>query len=232
MSCAPRLKSPLRGPRLRLMDWSAPPLLEAIFMTSALLDDCKAFETNRFQRVAVSLFGRYMLESREEYPCQTVQMSPGDMVLFGPAKPTLGERVVVYLDELGRFAGQAERMTSAGFTISLSLPPLKRDRLADQLVWFANRHAMGLVEDRRHERIVPIMRRAVLRLPDQQEAIVKIKDISISGVGLETDLRPPVGATVVIGSTPAVVVREFEGGFACEFPNPFPPGAIDESTRL
>lgn len=201
-------------------------------MTSALLEDYNATETNRFQRVAVSLFGRYMLESREEYPCQTVQMSPGDMTLFGPAKPAIGERVVVYLDELGRFAGRTERTSAASFTISLSLPPLKRDRLADQLVWFANRHAIGLPEDRRHERIIPIMRRAVLRLPDQQEAIVKIKDISSSGVGLETDLRPPVGATVVIGSTSAVVVRDFEGGFACEFAKPFPPGAIDESTRL
>jgi hypothetical protein len=201
-------------------------------MTSARMENYTSVEDNRFQPVAVSLFGRYMLASKDEYPCQTVQMSPGDMTLFGPEKPAIGERVVVYLDELGRFAGQATRTLPAGFAMSISLPPLKRDRLADQLVWFANRYAIGLPEDRRHERIVPIMRRAVLRLPDQQEAIVKITDISISGVGLETDLRPPVGCRVLIGSTPAIVVRDFKGGFACEFPKPFQPGAIDESTRL
>ncbi len=34
-------------------------------------------ESRRFQRVPVTLRGRYMLESRLEYPCQTIEMSPG-----------------------------------------------------------------------------------------------------------------------------------------------------------
>jgi len=201
-------------------------------MAHDLHEKLEQIKGSRFQRVAVSLFGRYMLESKEEYPCETSEMSPGDMLLVGAVKPVIGERVVVYLDELGRFAGIASNLLAAGFGITLSLPPLKRDRLADQLIWFANRDAIGLPEDRRHDRIVPIMRRAVLRLPDKRETIVKIKDISISGVGLETDARPTVGAPVLIGSTAAVVVRQFEGGFACEFATPFAPGAIDESTRL
>lgn len=201
-------------------------------MQSPPNDLIEIHEARRFQRVPVSLFGRYMLESREEYPCQTEEMSPGDMQLFAPVKPAVGEKVVVYLDELGRFAGEAAQVTESGFAMKMTLPASKRDRLADQLIWFANRDVIGLPEDRRHERIVPMMRRAVLRLDDGGEIIVKIKDISISGVGLETDAKQPLGSTVTVGSTPAVVVRHFEGGFACEFPNPFPPGAIDESTRL
>jgi len=201
-------------------------------MSLAFRDDFTQDEGRRFQRVAVSLFGRYMLECRDEFPCQTVQMSPGDVLLFGPQKPTIGERVVVYLDELGRFVGLADRVTPSGFSITLSMPPQKRDRLADQLVWFANRHAIGLPEDRRHERIVPIMRRANLRLPDLREAIIKIRDISLSGVGVETDIRPVIGSIVSVGSTQGRGVRHFEGGFACEFAKPFAPGEIDESTRL
>ncbi len=192
----------------------------------------RRLKAGRFQRVAVSLFGRYMLELRAEYPCQTAEMSPGDMLLFVPVKPRVGEKIVVYLDELGRFAGTATRLVPSGFAMTMNLPPLKRDRLADQLIWFANRHAIGLPEDRRHERIVPMLRRAVMRLPDQKELIIRIKDVSVSGVGVETDVRPPLGAKVLIGSTPAVVVRHFDGGFACEFPKPFAPGAVDESTRL
>jgi len=195
-------------------------------------DFLETLESRRFQRVAVSLFGRYMLESRQEFPCQTEEMSPGDMQLFAPVKPSLGEKVVVYLDELGRFAGETARLTDSGFAMKLALPAKKRDRLADQLIWFANRNIIGLPDDRRHDRIVPMMRRTVLRHGDGSEIIVKIKDISISGVGLECEARPALGSTVTIGATPAVVVRHFEGGFACEFPKPFPPGAIDESTRL
>ncbi len=189
-------------------------------------------EKRRFQRVPVKLFGRYMLESRREYPCQTVEMSPGDMSLFAPMRAEIGEKVVVYLDEAGRFAGVAVGQTDVGFTMAFTLPPMKRDKLADQLTWFANRHAISLQEDRRHDRIVPLMQRTLLRLPEGQEVIAKINDISLSGVGIETDSRPPLGARVLIGSTPAKIVRYFEGGIGAEFEKPFNPGDIDESTRL
>lgn len=189
-------------------------------------------EPRRFQRVMVTLFGRYMLESRREYPCQTIEMSPGDMLIFAPVKAKIGEKVVVYLDELGRFAGVAVRQLEQGFAISMNLPPMKRDKLADQLTWFANRHAFDLPEDRRHERIVPLMQRAMMRLADGMEIIVKIRDISLSGVGIETESKPTMGSRIMIGSTPAVIVRHFEGGVGAEFERPFNAGEIDESTRL
>ena len=189
-------------------------------------------EVRRFQRVPVVLFGRYMLESKTEYPCQTIQMSPGDILLFAPVKASIGEKVIVYLDQLGRFAGTTARLVPTGFAITMNLPPLKRDKLADQLTWFATRDVVGLPEDRRHERITPLMTRAILRLDDKRELIVRILDVSISGVAVATDTIPPLGAQIVLGSTPATVVRHFSGGFAGEFKIPFAPGSIDELTRL
>jgi len=173
-----------------------------------------------------------MLESKTEYPCQTIQMSPGDILLFAPVKASIGEKVIVYLDQLGRFAGTTARLVPTGFAITMNLPPLKRDKLADQLTWFATRNVVGLPEDRRHERFTPLMTRAILRLEDKRELIVRILDISISGVAVATDTIPPLGAQIVLGSTPATVVRHFSGGFAGEFKIPFAPGSIDELTRL
>lgn len=178
------------------------------------------------------MFGRYMLESRQEYPCQTVEMSPGDMLLFAPVKAKIGEKVVVYLDEIGRFAGVAVRQSPTGFAMAMSLPPMKRDKLGDQLTWFANRHELGALEDRRHERVVPLMQRAIMRLPDGREHIIKVLDISLSGVGIATEIRPALGTEFVVGATPARVVRHFESGIAGEFLRPFSPGQIDESSRL
>lgn len=186
----------------------------------------------RFQRVPVKLFGRYMLESRRELPCQTVDMSPGDMTLFAPVKARIGEKVVVYLDEIGRFPGVATRHTENGFALTMNLSRMKRDKLADQLTWFANRNGCNLQEVRRHDRIVPLMQRTLLRLPDGQEIIAKIVDISLSGGGIETDVRPVPGARVVVGSTPAFVVRHFQTGIGVEFETPFKAGGLDESTRL
>ena len=114
----------------------------------------------------------------------------------------------------------------------MNLSPGKRDRLADQLTWFANRDSCSLPDGRRHERMVPFMRRTLLRLPDGQEIIAKIRDVSLSGAGIETEVRPDAGEQIMIGSRPAVVVRHFDGGIGAEFVTPFVPGALDETTRL
>jgi hypothetical protein len=189
-------------------------------------------ESRRFQRVNLSLSGRYMLASRREFPCRTINISPGGMFLSGPVKPAIGESVVVYVDALGRFVGKSVRVVPDGFALALELPPRKREKLADQLTWFANRKALSGAEDRRHERIVPLMPRAVLRLSNGQEFIVKIRDISLSGFAVETNCLPQAGTPIVIGSTPATVVRHFDDGFAGEFIAPFSEGEIDEMTRL
>jgi PilZ domain len=190
------------------------------------------FEACRFQRVAVSLHGRYMLRSRHEYPCRTFEMSPGDVLLYAPVKAVVGEQVVLYLDALGRFTGVALQETQTGFEMAVQLSQKKRDRLADQLTWFANRHALDLPEKRRHERFVPLMQLTVMRLPFGQEHFVKISSLSLSGVAIETDFVPAIGTRLAIGSTPATVVRHFEDGIACEFVTQFKVGEIDESVRL
>lgn len=108
----------------------------------------------------------------------------------------------------------------------------KRDRVADKLIWFANRESLRLSDKRRHERIAPLMQRALMKLRDEREIFVKILDLSISGVAVATATRPPIGARVVIGSTPAVITRHFPEGFGAEFERQFAPGEINESTRL
>jgi hypothetical protein len=186
----------------------------------------------RHQAVPVVLSGRYMLESQREYPCQTVSMSPGDVTLSAPVAAGAGEKVVVYLDEIGRLTGIAVRRTDSGFIVVMNLPPIKRDRLADQITWFANRHLFRSEADRRHDRVVPLKQRALMRLPDGRESIVKIIDLSLSGVGVETDARPELGLRVMLGAKPAVIVRHHADGVGAEFERPFRPGELDESTRL
>ena len=69
----------------------------------------KPMERRRHQRVKVVLLGRYMLADRREFPCQTIDMSPGGVALFAPVKGTAGERVVAYIDQLGRIERSEER---------------------------------------------------------------------------------------------------------------------------
>jgi hypothetical protein len=116
--------------------------------------------------------------------------------------------------------------------MTFQLSRAQRDRLADHLTWFANRHLIEMPEERRHERITPRTTRAVLRLPDGNDHIVRIIDLSRSGVRIATNVYPAVGTPIVIGKTPAVVVRHFDGGIAGQFVRCFGCGEVDESTRL
>jgi hypothetical protein len=174
-------------------------------------------ERRRHQRVSVQLAGRYMLESRREFPCQTVNISPGGVALLAPAVGILGERVIVYLDQIGRVEGSIVRHIQNGFAISFSATVRKRDKLASQLTWLANRHILGLPEDRRHDRIQPRIPRTVLTLPDGKQVVARLIDASTSGAGISTDLNLDMGLRIIVGKLPATIVRKFDGGIAVEF---------------
>jgi hypothetical protein len=189
-------------------------------------------ERRRNRRVPVALLGRYMLPNREEYPCQTVDMSPGGLLVTAPVKGALGERVVLYLEHLGRLEGEITRHSDEGFAVAIGATARKRDKLASQLTWLANRQALGLPEDRRHERVVPRNPAATLKVESGRAMPVRLIDVSLSGAALSVEIRPPLGASVTVGRTAAKVVRHFQGGVAVEFMLPLSPDRFDEGVVL
>ncbi|WP_069880064.1 PilZ domain-containing protein [Bosea sp. BIWAKO-01] len=189
-------------------------------------------ERRRHQRMKVVLLGRYMLPNRMEYPCQTVDISPGGLHLVAPAKAHPGERVIVYLEHLGRIEGIAVRSTLEGFAMTITATSRKREKFTAQLTWLANRDELGLPEDRRHERIIPRNPRSMLTLDDGSEHVVRVIDISLSGVAFSTEQQLPINTPVKIGGTAAKVVRRFDGGYAAEFRFPLSADVLDENLEL
>src|SRR5450631_1435555 len=176
-----------------------------------------AEERRRFQRVKVHLLGRYMLPDRREFPCQIINMSPGGLALLAPGIGNVGDRVIAYLDHIGRVEGKIIRIIDNGFAMSIGATARKRDKLAAQLTWLANRNILGLPEDRRHGRIVPRNPVGRLIMPNGVNLTCRIIDVSQSGAGIATDQRPPIGALVMLGTIQGRVVRHLEEGFAVEF---------------
>jgi len=174
-------------------------------------------ERRRFQRVKVDLLGRYMLPDRREFPCQVVNMSPGGMALIAPVAAQPGERVIAYVDHLGRLEGHVARTFPNGFAMTIGATTRKRDKLAAQLTWLANRHILGLPEDRRHGRVAPRNPSGRLIMPNGVNVGCRIIDVSQSGAGIATDQRPPIGALVTLGKVQGRVVRYLDDGFAIEF---------------
>ncbi|PZU90882.1 MAG: pilus assembly protein PilZ [Chelatococcus sp.] len=192
----------------------------------------RPIERRRHQRMKVVLLGRYMLPNRMEYPCQSIDISPGGIHLAAPARPAPGERVIVYLEHLGRIEGLCVRTTMEGFAMTITATSRKREKFTAQLTWLANREELGLPEDRRHERVVPRNSRSVLTLDDGTEAVVRVIDISLSGAAFATDLDLPMNIPARIGSTHGRIVRRFDGGYAVEFRHPLSADVLDENLEL
>src|ERR1035437_10444355 len=190
-----------------------------------------AVERRRHQRVKVNLLGRYMLSDRREFPCQVIDMSPGGMAVVAPVAGNPGERVIAYVDHLGRLEGKIARLLDNGFAMTISATSRKRDKLAAQLTWLANRNILNLPADPRHGRFIPRKAMARLILPNGNNVACRIIDLSESGaaVAISPELRPVVSAMVTIGKATGRVVRHIEDGFAVEFPRLQHPDFIEEN---
>ncbi|WP_312797680.1 PilZ domain-containing protein [Tianweitania sp.] len=198
-------------------------------MSSAAIEGAAPYETERrnFQRMNVKLYGRYMLEDRSEYPCQILDMSPGDAALRceHPGEP--GEKVIAYIDHIGRVEGVVIRTLPDGFAMTVLASERKRDRLAAQLTWLANRHELDLPEDRRHERVAPENPVTFLKLSDGREYQCRIIDLSLSGAAVEINVKPAVGIQVMLGTMRGQVVRHLDDGVAVEFASLHPADAAE-----
>lgn len=174
-------------------------------------------ERRNFQRVRVKIYGRFMLEDRSEHPCQVLDMSPGNVALRADVVGQPGEKIIVYLDHIGRVEGVLTRRRDDGFAMTILASERKRDKLAAQLTWLANKHELDLPEDRRHDRVAPRNPMNSLQLPDGRRYPCRIIDLSLSGAALEIEVKPAIGAQVMLGTMRGQVVRHFEDGVAIEF---------------
>jgi hypothetical protein len=187
--------------------------------------------------VRVDLDGRFMSSSTHEHPCLVVEMSPHEILISSELTPELGEQVIVYIAELGRFEGKVERRAATEFAISMELANLKREKLASQLAWLANHKVLNLPDKRRNRRFVPLIQLTTVRLGNGKEHFARINDISALGVNVEISLSVSnvlilIGSHVFVGRKAATVIRVFKGGFVAQFDEAFEEGAIDETITL
>ncbi len=176
-----------------------------------------AEERRRHRRVRLSSPGRGLAPSVGEFGCTLVDVSPGGARIASKTPPSMGERVVLLFDGIGRMEGQVVRAGKAGFAVHLTTSSqLKRDRLADAITWRFNMERLGLEEDRAAPR-KPGRGRAKLHLKDGVIIQADVIDVSISGAAFACLERPRVGEPVRIGDMTGKVARWIDNGFAIAF---------------
>ncbi len=174
-------------------------------------------ERRQFLRVQVELPGRFFLPSdNSEASCRIIDLSPGGAQVTSDVVPAADQPVVLYIDNFGRFEGTVARPGEGSFAVRFHCSAMKREKVAEQLILYMNR---GLVDDavvRRHDR-TPTGGFARFTRANGDIVACEVLDLSLSGVSLKTDARPPLGEVVLIGHTAGRIVRHHENGIALEF---------------
>jgi hypothetical protein len=190
--------------------------------TSSSLNDAIAtateiLERRRHERIELRLPGRYMIENIGEFPCETIDVSPGGLRLKGPKLGPWGSRVVAYIDGLGRVEGNIVRKSRGWFAISIRALPFKEDRLANKINWLAQRSNEDEFDRRGAPRLDEDDQNVVLRTQDGREYMGELLDISVDGAAFLVDAPLGVDQTVRLGAQVAKVVHLFAGGAAVKF---------------
>jgi hypothetical protein len=187
----------------------------------ALLAKARA-ERRRYQRVQVELDARLFVPGDErEARCKVTDMSPGGAQLSCEIIPTAETPVILYIDGFGRFEGVVARpprgeWTDGKFGVKFHCSALKRERVAELLTLYINRGAIDESAMRRHDR-TPTKGLARFTRANGDVVNCEVMDLSLGGVSLATDSRPPVGERVVIGQMTGRVARHHEKGIGIEF---------------
>jgi hypothetical protein len=174
-------------------------------------------ERRRFRRLPLALSGRLLDEAGREHDCRTADISPGDVRIAAPAPPAVGERVVIYLDGIGRVSGKVARSCGEGeVAVIFDFSAHKRERLAEQLTLAINRD-LGIDEP-----IRPAAREGAQHIRLQFETGEsyegEVADFSLAGVTIKSKRPPPlIGVWVRVGAVYGRVARIVEGGFAIDF---------------
>ncbi|MFT3727033.1 MAG: PilZ domain-containing protein [Terricaulis sp.] len=175
-------------------------------------------ERRRFYRAPLVIDGRMLDSAGTEYDCRTADISPGDVRIASAVRqPPVGERVVVYLEGLGRVTGRVARTCGEGeVAIIFDFSAHKREKLTEQLMVAINKD-LGVAMPAHTISKAPA-NAAQVELENGESYGCEILDFSLSGITVRT-LKPPplLGSWVRVGGVYGRVARLIEGGFAVDF---------------
>lgn len=174
-------------------------------------------DRRRYKRVRVDLTGRLFVPANgSESRCEIVDMSPGGAAVRCDLNPAAETPVVVYVDGFGRFEGVVVRNFEDCFAVRFVCSALKRERIAEQLIMHLNRALVGDADFRRHDR-APAQALARFTRADGSIVACQVLDLSLSGVSLKSEVKPPIGEFVLIGQMAGRIARHHDTGVGIEF---------------
>jgi len=165
--------------------------------------------------VDVEVPGKVFMPSMgKEAECLVTNISPAGAEIACEAERLLDTPIVLYAAGLGRFDGHVVWEHDGRYGIKFSGGEAKRARLAERLMNFGR----AGVQDSGRLGLLPASGR-LAKFTRQDGSVVpcRVLDFSVSGVSVQTDVRPQIGEHVLIGGMVGKVARYHEGAIGIEF---------------
>ena len=160
--------------------------------------DLKLPELEDGVTATVNFRGRFMVPSGKEYQCSITEMSTREVFLSSCEKPEVGQKIIVYAHEVGRFVGIVERHQGSSFSARLDFANVKKARIAQRLARHVANRQDGGIERPKHSCIVPMRQVTLIRLPSGSEHYGRINNISTEGVEFVANLNVGLDANITI----------------------------------
>ena len=181
---------------------------------SLLKNRSKKAELRRYRRIAVDAPARVIINGMNEHAGQLLNVSPGDLAIRTDADAVIGDAAVVYATGIDVFEGTVARVLPDGFALSFRMSRVRRATLTEKLMLQVNPvFAEGLSDQRIAPRHRNGNQRMVCRLPDGGSLFVRVMDMSVDSIAVESPRKPPVGADIHVGRMRGVVIRHTPRGF-------------------
>ena len=148
-----------------------------------------------------------MRENKEEFQCKIVDMSAGGIAVKAQITAQHGERIIIYVDNMGRLEGDVVRIYEGGFALKLTASGYKREKIVNQLTWLINKDKLKTIDTRQHNRFIPKKMETKITLADGSVHDCQIIDMSLGGAAVYVEPLPAVGETVTLGFIPGHVIR-------------------------
>jgi hypothetical protein len=174
-------------------------------------------DRRRYRRIRIDLPGKlFVPATSEEFACTVVDLSPGGASVASEMLLPIETPVVLYANTFGRFEGAVARHDGPRMGLKFHSTALKRERTAEQLTLFLNKTLLDESELRRDDRTPTRGLTRFVRY-DGQVVPCEVLDLSMSGISVKTDIRPPVGEFILIGQLAGRIARHHDQGLGIEF---------------
>ena len=167
----------------------------------------------------ITLFGRYMLACKNEFPCSLRKLSVAGAEISSLHAVSEGERIVAYFDRLGGLEGKATEILDGGFAMEFSMTQRRRQKLMTQLYVLSQQDSLhsAAIGHSSQEQLQLADRSIRVSFEDGRVESCHAEHTSISSALLISANRPPVGTLLTVGKLRARVMNHHDKGFGVAF---------------